>query len=159
MSNNRVRLDRHVHHHKNGAADILVQSLPQPSLRPTTAPLSSSQPLSPSTEAVRASPFPSLAVAAVVVRRPSPQSHFEARRPSSSAQLAAPPRCSQRSKYLNLKLTTQSICLDQEGSIFYATVGERKVVAGKLELNYECSLIHWSLEDFESNMQSCRWFF
>ncbi|MED6172486.1 hypothetical protein PIB30_050532 [Stylosanthes scabra] len=84
----------------NSHSHFRVQSLPQPSLRPTTAPLSSSQPLSPSTKAVRASPFPSLAVAAVLVRCPSPQSHFKARRPSSSAQLAAPPQCSQHNKYL-----------------------------------------------------------
>ncbi|XLU63955.1 hypothetical protein S245_023164 [Arachis hypogaea] len=28
-----------------------------------------------------------------------------------------------------------------------------EVVAGELELNHECSLMHWSSEDFESKLQ------
>jgi len=28
-----------------------------------------------------------------------------------------------------------------------------QVVAGELELNHECSLMHWSPEDFESKLQ------
>lgn len=28
-----------------------------------------------------------------------------------------------------------------------------QVVAGELELNHECNLVHWSPEDFESKLQ------
>ncbi|XLU27329.1 hypothetical protein S245_063395, partial [Arachis hypogaea] len=33
------------------------------------------------------------------------------------------------------------------------TAGTRGVVAGELELNHECNLMHWSPEDFESKLQ------
>jgi len=32
-----------------------------------------------------------------------------------------------------------------------------QVVAGELELNHECSLMHWSPEDFESKLQVLLW--
>jgi len=32
-----------------------------------------------------------------------------------------------------------------------------QVVAGELELNHECSLMHWSPEDFESKLQVVWW--
>lgn len=36
-------------------------------------------------------------------------------------------------------------------NFFYCTW--LQVVAGELELNHECNLIHWSPEDFESKLQ------
>ncbi|XP_027341862.1 NADP-specific glutamate dehydrogenase-like isoform X1 [Abrus precatorius] len=56
----------------------------------------------------------------------------------------------------NMPCTPEAIDVLRKASVLIApamAAGAGGVVAGELELNHECSLMHWSPEDFESKLQ------
>ncbi|KAF7814173.1 NADP-specific glutamate dehydrogenase isoform X1 [Senna tora] len=56
----------------------------------------------------------------------------------------------------NMPCTPEAIDVLRKGNVLIApamAAGAGGVVAGELELNHECSLMHWSPEDFESKLQ------
>ncbi|BAT98445.1 hypothetical protein VIGAN_09210100 [Vigna angularis var. angularis] len=56
----------------------------------------------------------------------------------------------------NMPCTPEAVQILRKASVLIApamAAGAGGVVAGELELNHECSLMHWSPEDFESKLQ------
>ncbi|XP_057734513.1 L-ascorbate oxidase homolog [Arachis stenosperma] len=56
----------------------------------------------------------------------------------------------------NMPYTPEAADFLKKASVLFApamATGAGEVVAGELELNHECSLMHWSPEDFESKLQ------
>ncbi|KAH1233832.1 Glutamate dehydrogenase [Glycine max] len=53
----------------------------------------------------------------------------------------------------NMPFTPEAVQILRKASVLIASAMAAGVVAGELELNHECSLMHWSPEDFESKLQ------
>ncbi|KHN27845.1 hypothetical protein glysoja_032993 [Glycine soja] len=52
-----------------------------------------------------------------------------------------------------MPFTPEAVQILRKASVLIASAMAAGVVAGELELNHECSLMHWSPEDFESKLQ------
>ncbi|XP_052724546.1 uncharacterized protein LOC108320593 isoform X3 [Vigna angularis] len=82
--------------------------------------------------------------------------YYDEAKPWSERYILIEATCSIQIPGSNMPCTPDAVQIFRKASVLIApamAAGAGGVVAGELELNHECSLMHWSPEDFESKLQ------